>query len=148
MKTWLVSSVLACTLMASGTPIYGAEATLDKAAAKTEAQPKKGGGAKKESRAKFRPFTGKIKEVNKAAQTLTLEGGKAQTFQVTSETKINKEGKPATFDDLAVGEIARGRALDRDGKWEAVKLNLGPQAARPGKPKKEKEPTPAKPAAK
>ena len=147
MKTWLVSCVLACTLMASRTPVQGAEPTIEQTPpAKTGAEHKKGGDGKKEGRAKYRPFTGKIKEVNKTAKTLTLEGEKAQTFQVTSETRISKESNPATFDDLTVGESVGGRAYNNEGKWEAVKINIGTLAVRGGKHKKEKEQS--KPAAK
>ena len=78
-----------------------------------------------EAKAKFRPFHGKIKEADKQAKSIVLEGEKAQTFQITTETRISKEGKPATFDELTAGETVGGRAQENDGKWDAVTINIG-----------------------
>ncbi len=102
----------------------------------------KPGEAKKDAKPKFRPFNGKVKAVDKTAKTITLEGEKAQTFHVTAETKINKEGKPATLNDVAAGEQVGGRAREgAEGKWDAVTVNVGKPAVKPppkgDKPKKE-----------
>lgn len=88
---------------------------------------------------KFRPFNGKIKAVDKTAKTITLEGEKAQVFQVTSETKISKDKKPATLEDVAVGDRVGGRAREEaDGKWVALVINAGIPAAKPGKEEEKK----------
>ncbi len=42
--------------------------------------------------------------------TITLEGKeKERVIGVTSETKFTKDGKPATFGDVATGENVRGQ---------------------------------------
>src|ERR1700687_1994336 len=51
------------------------------------------------------PFHGKLAAIDKVAKTITV--GK-RTFQITSETKIKKAGKPATLDDGVVGETVSG----------------------------------------
>ena len=73
------------------------------------------------------PFNGKISAVDKVAKTITLgETDKARVFQITSETKIKKSNKPATFDDVLVGENVGGYARKHpDGKLEVVTLNTG-----------------------
>ena len=87
----------------------------------------------------FRPFRGTIKAVDPGAKTITLEGEKAQTFAIASETKVSKDGKPAAFADLVAGESVGGRARETaDGKWTAVTVNAGKKpSAKP--PEKEKE---------
>src|SRR5438093_7713764 len=67
------------------------------------------------------PFHGKLAAVDKSAKSITV--GK-RTFYITSETKINKAGKPATLDDGVVGEEASGgfKTAD-DGKLVVTKLN-------------------------
>lgn len=89
---------------------------------------------------KFRPFNGKIKAVDKTAKTITLEGEKAQVFQIISETKITKDKKPATLDDLAVGDRVGGRAREEaEGKWAALVINAGIPAAKPKEEEKKPE---------
>ena len=87
----------------------------------------------------FRPFRGTIKSVDNGARTITLDGEKAQTFAIASDTKINKDGKPAAFADLVAGEAVGGRAKETaDGKWTAVTINAGKRpSSKP--PEKEKE---------
>jgi len=75
----------------------------------------------KEPPAKARPFHGTIKTVNKAAQAIVLNGAKAQTFKITSETKIRRDGKPIRFEDIAAGESVGGYAHQAPaGQWEAI----------------------------
>lgn len=77
------------------------------------------------------PFHGKLVAVDTDAMTLTV--GK-RTFAVTSETKITKDGKPATLSDGVVGENVGGACKKtEDGKLNAITVNFGT------KPKKEKE---------
>jgi len=96
----------------------------------------KAGAPKNEAQTKFRPFNGVIKSVDKSGKAIILQGAKAQTFQIISETKITKDGKPATLDDLADGDSVGGRARETaDGKWEATTINAGKKAVGPGTPK-------------
>ncbi len=85
---------------------------------------------KSENRAKQLPFRGKVSAVDKTAKTITLAGKeKGRTFQITSGTKITKDGKPAVLDDVTVGESVRGVAKENAaGKLEAVSLKVGAMA--------------------
>ncbi|MGH7988934.1 MAG: hypothetical protein ACREDS_01890, partial [Limisphaerales bacterium] len=59
------------------------------------------------------------------ANAMTLTVGKL-TVQVTSETKITKDGKPATLADGAVGEPIGGYyKKDADGKLHATTIHFG-----------------------
>jgi len=72
------------------------------------------------------PFHGKLAGLDKHAKTITV--GK-RTFQITSKTKINKGGKPATLDEGVVGDEVSGYVKPTDdGKLVATKINLGPKA--------------------
>src|SRR5262245_17946614 len=67
-------------------------------------QPKKARGT---------PFRGKIGAVDKTAKTITLESKeKPRTFQITSETRMRKDRKPATLDDVQVGDSVGGAARE------------------------------------
>jgi hypothetical protein len=73
-----------------------------------------------------RPFHGTIKTVNKPAQSIVLKGAKAQTFKVTPETKIRRDGKPIRFEEIVAGETVGGYAHQvASNHWEAVTINLG-----------------------
>ena len=94
---------------------------------------------KSENRAKQLPFRGKVSAVDKTAKTITLAGKeKGRTFQITSGTKITKDGKPAVLDDVTAGESVGGRAKENAaGKWEILTLNIGkPEKAPQGQKKK------------
>ena len=69
------------------------------------------------------PFRGKVDAVDTKAMTLKV-GNRA--FQITADTKIMKNGQPATLSDAVAGEPVRGvyKKTD-DGKLEAVSLSLG-----------------------
>lgn len=99
--------------------------------------------AKKQDKAKYRPFRGTIKAMDKAAKTITLEGEKAQQFVVNADTQIKKEGKAAALDNLAVGDRLGGRARENAaGQWEALTINVGAPVAKavaPGKAEKPKK---------
>src|SRR5690348_16797705 len=58
-----------------------------------------------EKSAKAGPFKGKLAAIDKVEKTISV--GK-RTFQITSETKIKKGGKPATLEDGVVGETVSG----------------------------------------
>ena len=75
-------------------------------------------------------FNGAIGGVDANAMTLTV--GK-RTFEVTSETKITKDGKPAILGDLAVGDKVGG-AYKKDGdKLTATTINAGKKPAKKSK---------------
>ncbi len=87
------------------------------------------------------PYQGKVKSTDKTAMTITLEGKeKERVIGVTSETRITKEGKPATFGDIATGENVRGQVKKTpEGKESAVSVFLGPVPEKKGGDKKKKE---------
>ena len=72
-----------------------------------------------------RPVSGKIEAVDKTMKTLTLSGEKKQVLLVTSETKIMKAGKPATFADATVGEEIGGSVVEEGGKLVLKSLRVG-----------------------
>ena len=87
------------------------------------------------------PFHGKLLALDKTARTITV--GK-RTFQITSETRIKKAGKPATFEEGVVGQPVSGYVKPtQNGKWVAVSVNFGPKPQDNGtsqkKPKTVKE---------
>lgn len=94
--------------------------------------------------AKAYPFHGTVSAVDKRALTITLEGKeKARVITVGSKTVLEKDGKPATFSQIAVGDYAKGR-LEKDGEHEVLikgSFGLAPE-------KKAPEAAPAKPAKK
>jgi hypothetical protein len=63
--------------------------------------------AKPKPKAPAKPtYKGKLTALDKTALTLTLDvKGKARTFQITSETRFLKDGKPAVMDAGAVDEM-------------------------------------------
>lgn len=72
------------------------------------------------------PFHGKVAAVD--AKAMTIKVGK-MTLNITSETKINKNGKPAIFSDISVGEVVRGSyRKDGDGKMNVTLIQVGPKA--------------------
>ena len=80
------------------------------------------------------PFHGKVSAVDATAMTVAIA---KRTFNVTSETKIMKEGKPAIFADIAVGEKITGQyKKDAAGKLDAVSIYIGGKAEKTGGKKK------------
>jgi hypothetical protein len=78
------------------------------------------------------PFHGKLAAVDLNAKTLTVGTLK---LQITAETKITKDGKPATLADGVAGEPVSGTYHKTDdGKLDAITLHFG---ARPETNKKE-----------
>ena len=58
-------------------------------------------------------------------------------YQITSETKISKDGKPATLDDGVVGEPVSGYAKPtNDGKMAATTVRFGAKPEDKGAEKK------------
>jgi len=94
-----------------------------------DAKDKSASEPKHEGKQKQMPFRGKVSAVDKTKKTVTLEGKeKGRTFQITSVTKITKEGKPAVLDDVIVGQTIGGLAKENAGKWEIVTLSVGANA--------------------
>jgi hypothetical protein len=84
---------------------------------------------KKETPARAVPLRGKVDSVDKQAKTFKIN---ERTFQVTAETKIMKAGKPAIFDDVAVGEDVAGAYREgADKKLNVVSLRVGPAPKKP-----------------
>jgi hypothetical protein len=69
--------------------------------------------------------TGKASEVDTNAMTLTV--GK-HTFEITSDTRITKGGKPAILSDIAVDDKVSVSYKKADGKFNAVLINDGKKA--------------------
>ena len=69
------------------------------------------------------PFHGNLKAVDTSAKTLTVG---TLTLQITADTKIIKDGKPATLSDGVVGESVGGAyKKTADGKLDAVTVHFG-----------------------
>lgn len=86
------------------------------------------------------PFRGRVVEVNKADMTIKVG---QRTFQMTSSTRITKAGKPATFDEIAVGDMVTGQfRKTEEGKLELISVRIVPAEGRkpgPAAPEKEKK---------
>ena len=100
----------------------------DKAPATTETKPKKNTDAT--------AYHGKVMAVDTDGKTITVQDANGELkLDVTAETKISKDGKPAKLADFAAGDDARGSyKKDADGKLNAVSLRVGAKA--PTGPKK------------
>ena len=69
---------------------------------------------------------GKVTAVDATAMTVTVAGKAGDnTYTVTSDTKITKDGQPATFADITVGTAIHG-AYKKDGdKMTATMIGIG-----------------------
>jgi hypothetical protein len=73
------------------------------------------------------PFHGKLSAIDTNAMTLTVG---ERTFEVTSDTKITKDGQPAVLADGVVGEMAGGAyKKGADGKLSATSVHFGAKSA-------------------
>ena len=83
------------------------------------------------------PFHGKLAAVDKAGKSLTC--GKS-VYLITAETKITKDGKPATIEDGVVGEPVSGYVVpNKDGKLAAKTVRFWPKPESKSTEKKRKE---------
>ncbi|HAB16665.1 MAG TPA: hypothetical protein PLX89_22690 [Verrucomicrobiota bacterium] len=74
------------------------------------------------------PFRGKVAAVDSQQMTITLSGPKQRVFVLTTDSKVEKDGKPAVFADIALGDEARGLYQNEDGgKLVVVKASFGPK---------------------
>jgi hypothetical protein len=70
------------------------------------------------------PFRGRVVEVNKTDMTIKVG---QRTFQMTSSTRITKAGKPATFDEIAVGDMVAGQyKKTEEGRLELLSVRIMP----------------------
>ena len=67
-------------------------------------------------------FHGKVTAVDAAAMTVTVAEG---TYNVTSDTKIAKDGQPATFADITVGASVGGAYKKAGDKMNATSIHIG-----------------------
>jgi len=80
---------------------------------------------KSSAKVKSVPFKGAVKSVDKVAKTVTIAGkDHDRQFQVTSDTRITKGGKPAILDDIAEGDNVTGAYKDIDGKMNLVSITV------------------------
>jgi hypothetical protein len=84
--------------------------------------------AKKAKKTAAVAYTGKVSAVDTNAMTLTV--GK-HTLDINSETKITKNGQPATLADATVGETATGSyKKGTDGKLTATTVDYSTKVAK------------------
>jgi len=95
---------------------------------KKDAAVKKDAGSKKDAATKPKsphPFHGKLAAVDQVAKTITC--GKS-VYQITSQTKIIKDGQPATLAEGVVGEPVSGYVVPAEGgKMAAKSVRFGPK---------------------
>ena len=122
-KTSLLS-LLALAL--AGMPVrLCAQTTATNKPAATKIAPAGSQEVKKSAKQTSGPFHGNLAAKDDVAKTITV--GK-RTFYVTSETKIFKAGKPATFKDAVVGEpVGGGFKTADDGRLVLTKVTFGPK---------------------
>jgi hypothetical protein len=87
------------------------------------------------------PFHGKVQAIDTTTMTFTISGKTPRVFMVTADTKIKKNGQPATLSDAVIGDDAGGYTMKSpDGKFTALSVRFGP---RPGGKKEKASPTPS-----
>lgn len=128
MKTKFVLKLGAACLLAiamCGAATQSAAQTTNKPAPSKKSATDTPESSKGEKKPAAGPFHGKLASVDQTAKTISV--GK-RTFLITSETKIKKEGKPATLQDGVVGEEVSGYVKPNDaGKLVATTVNFGPK---------------------
>ena len=113
------TSLLAAVISAMPLQLL-AQTTNPPATEKKSAATKKEPGEKKKS---AHPLRGKLAKIDQAAKTIQI--GKS-TYLITSQTKITKDGKPATLADAAVGDYVTGYTKPaEDGTMFASSLKIG-----------------------
>jgi hypothetical protein len=111
-----------------------AQTTNNPTAAKKTSVAKKDAATKKKA---AHPFRGKLAAVDKIAKTIKVG---ESVYQITSATKITKDGKPAKLEDGVIGEPVSGYVKPtEDGKMPATTVRFGAKAdTKGGSKKKEK----------
>lgn len=134
----MIKSTLKFTLLGVAALAFATMPVL--AADKPAGMDKKEAPAAKEKPAnRAIPFRGTLAAKTDASITVGT-----RTFEITSETKIMKDGKPATLADGEVGKPVAGSYQEADGKLVAKSVRFGQKPAakesgQPEKPKKEKK---------
>lgn len=83
------------------------------------------------------PFHGVVASVDAKAVSFTLQSkDKPRVITVGSESRLEKDGKPATLGDVTAGDYVKGRLEKKGGVEVLVKGTFGPQP-----PKKKKTAT-------
>jgi hypothetical protein len=128
MKKYIALYAIVAAALVAAPAIVRAEDKPNKSEATETNKPAKKHGA---------PFHGKVAAVDATAMTVTVG---TMTIGVNSDTKIIKDGKPATFSDIAVGEkISGAYKKDEAGKMTASVIHIGEGKAKgEGKKKAEK----------
>jgi hypothetical protein len=124
LKSYLrISAVILLAAAIAGLPLQVlAQSTNKSAAVKKSSQDQTDPSVKKKA---GHPFRGKLAAVDKTTKTIKVG---ESIYQVTSQTKITKAGKPATLDDGVVGEEVAGYARPTDdGKMVASSVRFGPK---------------------
>ena len=124
LKSILRTGALSLLALAiAGLPLQVAAQTTNKpASTKKSTTEKKDTTAKKKA---AHPFHGKLAAVDKTAKTIKVG---ESTYYISSETKFNKAGKPATLDDAVVGEEVAGHVKPaEDGRMVATTVRFGPK---------------------
>jgi hypothetical protein len=109
-------SLLAAAIAGTPVPLLAQSTTNNPAATKKTTVPKTKNG---------HPFHGKLAAVDKVAKTIKVG---ESIYQITSQTKITKAGKPATLEDGVVGDPVTGFVKPTDdGKMTASTVHFGPK---------------------
>ena len=147
MKTTIKFSLLGLTALALATlPLTAAE-KADKSEIKKE---EKASPSKAERVGQSVPFHGTLKAKTDASFTIQYRT-KDLTIEVTSESKLTKNGKPTTLAEAVVGEDVGGQYHSHEGKMIAKSVRFGtkPEVEKTKKPEAKPETKPeVKPAAK
>jgi hypothetical protein len=113
-KIIALSAIVATTLIAAPLSINAQDAASTNSPAATTPAPAKKHGPS---------VHGKVTAVDATAMTITVKG---LTLNVTSSTKIVKDGNPATLDDIKVDDAVRiAYKKDSTGKLNATYIRDG-----------------------
>ncbi len=79
------------------------------------------------------PFRGTVGSVDPAAMTLVLEGRQTRrVVQLTAQTRIEKDGAPATVESVKTGDAVGGTLRKTaEGREEALLVRVGPKPEAP-----------------
>ncbi len=144
-----LAAISLLTAVCAGTMCYGRPAD------QTAATSGSATAAAKAKKTRAQTFAGKITALDKIQKTVTLTAkGKDHVFLVTPTSRFTKTTKPATMDELTVGEEVTVRARSKaDGKFEVVSIRSGAKSSakssgksKASKGKKAKEALPEAPA--
>lgn len=127
---WLASTPLFAGVEDKG-PETGSNKETPPRSAVTPAKPTK------EKKRETYPFNGVIAEVDVTAKSLTLRGRESKrVILLTEQTRLEKPGGAAVFDDLKLGERIGGTLRKNPaGREEALLVRIGPKPESAAGPK-------------